>query len=238
MPGPTGPESMPRMDWDGGLRLVLEAEPVEGMGSVTPEEMALACAILKKRLEVMEMPYASAEVSGSSEIRVEIPGAAGGDEVRDLLAARGFIEFVDAGETPPQAGEYVRTELRGPYHAELLSADAGPPYPVVLSGDDLRRDGVTVMVDTVSSLDIQMDLTDEGKARLSDFTSANVGRNMALLADKRVLSSVRIIEAIRGGKVGIAGLGEADVRRILAYGKSGALPVYLRLVSEEVVRPR
>ena len=235
-PVPT-PEPTPSMENDGGLRLVLGAEPVDAAGSVTQAKMEEARDAVKKRLETMELPYASVTISGEGELTVDVPGASDTEQLKDFIVQRGLFELVDGGDTPLIGQSFITTELGAPRVTELPADPHATVYPVVLAGEDLVPEGTSVYTES-GLLVVQLTTTEEGKKKLAEYTSANIGSYMGAVLDKRVLLSPLNVEAITGGTIAIGGLPEQAARQIFLYVKSGALPVYLSVESEEAVRPR
>ena len=235
-PTPT-PNPTPSMDNDGGLRLILGAEPVDDSGSVTQAQMEEARDVVKKRLETMELPYASVTVSGEGELTVDVPGASDAEDVKEFLVRRGFIEFVDGGNESLPAQSFVTTELGGPRVTELPADPQAKVYPVVLTGSDFVPEVASVYSQS-GSLVVELNTTEEGRKKLADYTSANIGSYMGVVLDKRVLTSPLIMSEITGGTTAISGIADQEARQILLYVKSGALPVYLSVESEEVVEPQ
>jgi preprotein translocase subunit SecD len=78
-------------------------------------------------------------------------------------------------------------------------------------------------------------LKGQGSDAFGDFTSANVGKFMPILLDKRVISAPQIQAPIIGGSGVITGLSLQEARVLAQQLKYGALPVSLTLQSERKI---
>lgn len=218
----------------GGVQLVLEASGIPATGgsvrSVEAEQLEAARAIVQQRLEIIGIASASVEVTGSTGLLVSLPGIANTDEVKQILTRRGLIEFVDGSSNPLEPGVYIVTEAGGPFPEQLLAGPPGQALSVVLNNDDLLAGGVSAMTNGVS-YEVYLKLTGEGKQKLADFTRAQIGSYMPVALDKRVLFSPVIRDAITGDTVAIFGIGENELKSIVACLGSGVLPVNLAVAN-------
>jgi preprotein translocase subunit SecD len=78
-------------------------------------------------------------------------------------------------------------------------------------------------------------LKGDGPNKLAEHTSANVGKFMPIVLDKRVISSPQIEGAITGGQGVITGLTLEEARRLAIQLRSGALPLNLRLLESRKI---
>jgi preprotein translocase subunit SecD len=215
-------------------RLTFEASSLSGTGVVGQSQLESALEIVRKRLEVMELMSATAELSATSTLIVTIPATADDVEVSAILIQRGFIEFLDASSNPPATGVYLVTEPGGPNPDEKSVDTPGAIYPVVLTSDDLQIGGAEVSTRS-GMADLQLTTTDEGKIKLADYTHTHLDSSMPIVLDKYVLVSSVIRGEISGGVLGMAGLQEAEIKKVLASVNSGVLPVRLTLTGVGVV---
>ncbi len=111
-----------------------------------------------------------------------------------------------------------------------------PPHPVfttIVSGADLSD--VWLLDDPATGQPvIGFTLDAEASKRFSDYTSAHIGQPMAIVLDKRVLSSPTIASAI-GSEGIIAGVPAEDVRLLATQLQIGTLGVPLVLVEQRIV---
>jgi len=196
-------------------------------------------------------------VSGTDRILVQLPGVDDPERVRDLIGETAFLEFrLNAYPREGSSGvprEQILAHYGGelPDDVEILpvrpedddtgAATADEPFYLaverrsVISGSDLK--------DAMSSTGqfnepvVRFNLTPEGGRRFSEATGANVGRGLAIVLDRRVVSSPSI-----KSEIGDTGIIEgrftpqrvADLSLIL---KSGALPADITYLEERTVGP-
>jgi preprotein translocase subunit SecD len=228
------PASTPESQSPPLKRLIFEASPLSGKGVVGRSQLESASEIVRKRLEVMELMSATVAISSTSTLMVTIPTTADDAEVSAILIQRGLIEFLDASSNPPATGVYLVTELGGPNPDEKPVETSGAIYPVVLTSDDLPIGGA--QVSTRSGMaDLQLTTTDVGRTKLADYTRTHLDSSMPIVLDKHVLVSPVIRDEISGGVLALAGLQEAEIKKVLASVNSGVLPVRLTLTGVDVV---
>jgi len=115
-------------------------------------------------------------------------------------------------------------------------------YQTVMTGRDLKTAYVTIDQDPASDsyqkAIIAFELNREGATKFAAFTSANVGKYLAIIIDKRVISCPVINSPITEGRGIIQGKFTLDeARGLAAQLQYGALPIPFRIVSERVVDP-
>ena len=87
-----------------------------------------------------------------------------------------------------------------------------PAYHTVMTGAALKT---ATVQSSQGRIVVAFTLTDEGKKVFGDHTSANVGRVLAIVLDKKVISSPRIESAITGGEGVIQGASRPTKRTAL-----------------------
>ncbi len=109
-------------------------------------------------------------------------------------------------------------------------------YHTVMTGAAL--DTVAVQTSSVGQYEIAFTLKSSGTQVFSDYTSANVGKYLAIVLDKKVISVPVINSAITGGQGVIQGSFTADTANALAVQlRYGSLPVPVKVVESETVGP-
>lgn len=111
-----------------------------------------------------------------------------------------------------------------------------PTGQTVLTGKDLK-DSQAQMGQGNKPV-VALEFSDEGTAKFADLTTKNVGKPIAILLDKEMLTNPVVSEPIRGGKAVITGnrsMEEAQNLAILL--RSGALPVKVEIVENRTVGP-
>ncbi|MBM2849182.1 MAG: secD [Anaerolineales bacterium] len=120
--------------------------------------------------------------------------------------------------------------------ASPTTEPAGPVYHTVMTGVALR----TAIVGTqqTGEVVVNFELTDAGSRIFSDFTSQHVGEILAIVLDKKVISSPRIDSAITQGQGTITGSFTIESANQLAVQlRYGALPVPLKVGQSREIGP-
>lgn len=106
----------------------------------------------------------------------------------------------------------------------------------VMTGTDLKD--AQAQIDQSNQNLVAMEFTDEGGKKFAELTRQNIGKNIAILLDKQILTNPSVKEEISGGKAVITGsrtLEEAQRLAILL--RSGSLPVKVDIVETRTVGP-
>ncbi|MDP2402077.1 MAG: hypothetical protein Q8M66_08865, partial [Actinomycetota bacterium] len=216
------------LDLRGGLQILLEVNlPPE-----TPiEAQALQDArqILENRSNALGVSEVVFQVAGNRRILAEFPGLSDIEEVINILKQTGQLEFVDMGSSPLPDGKILVTDL-----GRLLPApteagnEAAPEEPqiwhTVMTGASLKSVGVSR--DELGAYIIQFELDEAGRAVFADFTTKNVGNFLAIVLDKRIISSPRIQSSITEGSGIITGNFTFESANALAVQlRYGSLPI-------------
>lgn len=107
---------------------------------------------------------------------------------------------------------------------------------VVLTGSDLK-DARGQMSEGTRAV-VSLEFNDEGAKKFADLTARNIGRQIAIALDGKVLTAPVVNEVITGGRAQITGnhtMEEAEQLAILL--RSGSLPVKLEVMENRTVGP-
>jgi hypothetical protein len=194
---------------DFAFRLTYQAMPVDGV-SPTLKEMFLVRKLIELRLQATGIAAPRVSVQGLDQLVVEAGPATILDEVRALAGAQGRLEFVPLGTTAMAPGQAIDLDQ----------------FPPLFSGDQVAR--ATIGADENGRRVVDLDLDDEGRLLLADYTDAHAGDHFAIVLDGTVVMAPIISGPIPGGsiQIGQAGSGgyplvEAEnLVTILRYGQS------------------
>lgn len=106
----------------------------------------------------------------------------------------------------------------------------------VLTGKDLKD--ARAQIDQSKRNLVALEFTDQGGKAFAELTAKNVGKRIAILLDKQILTNPTVEEPITGGKAVITGnrsLEEAE--RIAILLRSGSLPVKVDMIETRTVGP-
>lgn len=117
------------------------------------------------------------------------------------------------------------------------TAPSGPIWHTIMTGADLKTVSVTT-AGTIATYEVSFSLSSTGAKTFGDFTSAHVGQILAIVLDKKVISTPSINQAITDGKGVITGGFTQDSANALAVQlRSGSLPIPLKVVETNTVGP-
>ncbi len=251
------------LDLRGGTQALLEVD-LPATTAVTSQQMADARQILEGRINGLGVTEAVVQVAGERRMVVEIPGLTNPDEVITIIKETGLLEFVDLGSTPLPVGTTIVTDFNSgglssptPTATAAVTSTAEPtpgpgtptagptasPTPVtiyhtVLTGDQLSS--VNVSTSTVGAYVINFTLKagPKGADLFATYTRDNVGKILAIVLDKKVISAPSINGEIPNGSGQITGTFTYDEANNLAIQmRYGSLPVPLKVVQSQVIGP-
>jgi len=227
------------LDLQGGLQVLLEADlPAET--DISAESMEVARRVIENRTNALGVEENVVQVAGDRRIVGEFPGLEDTEGVIDTIQQTGLLEFVDVGDTPMPAGTVIKTDygFSADASAEKAAPDAETPviYHTVMTGGTLKDVGVSQ--DQAGQYQIAFALTNEGSKVFGKHTSENVGKYLAIVLDKEVISAPRIQSAITGGSGVITGQFDYESANNLAVQlRYGSLPVPLKIVESRIIGP-
>lgn len=106
----------------------------------------------------------------------------------------------------------------------------------VLTGKDLKDSKASA--DQSGQPVVTLQFNEEGAKKFADLTARNVGRQIAILLDGKVLTAPRVSEPITGGNAQITGSKNAqDAEHLAILLRSGSLPVKLEVAENRTVGP-
>lgn len=237
------------LDLRGGIQVLLK--PTSG-SEVTTQNLSDASKILENRSNALGVSEQVFQVIGSQYILGEFPGKTNTDQVVSILKQTGLLEFIDAGDTYLEPGTVVVTDVStgtsqeptaeptaaaGTEATPSATATETKVFHTVMTGADLKSVSVTTS-STDNTPVIAFTLTDEGAQVFKDFTTANVGKYLAIVLDKKVVSTPVIQSAITDGQGIIQGKYTVDSANELATVlRFGSLPVSLEVASSTLIGP-
>ena len=225
------------LDLRGGMQVILEGQG--DADRVNRDTMEVAQNIVSDRVNELGVAEAVVQVQGDSRLVVELPGVDDPAQALATMQNTGFLEFVDTGEEflPPDT---VISTTYG-LSAEQIAAITGTPvYRTVLTGDELLSGEIGVQADHVTGRpNVVLAFNAEGTRKFADWTTANVGRPLTIVLDKKVISAPVVRQPITTGRAAIEGdnIDRAEARRIALLLKYGALPIPLVVVENRTVGP-
>src|SRR6201996_3397661 len=183
---------------------------------------------------------------GTNQILVELPGVDDLSRVRDIIqsTARLEIHLVVGGPFPTEQAAAQSVGGTVPPEDVVMAYGGTEPdlqgqYFVLqripqVAGDDFRD--AQPSVDENGRPDATFILSRNAGDRFYQFTSANIGKSLAVVLDNRVQEAANIQQAIRDqGR--ITGLGKEKAQNLSLMLRTGALPASIHYLQESVVGP-
>lgn len=223
----------------------------------TIRQLAVTQALQTIRNRVDEFGVGEQLISEAPNHRivVQLPGVDDPERVRQLIKNTAFLEFRltilpreggEGFETPEQARAQLGPEL--PPNAEILPRDVrddqgrllGQRYYVVerqpvVTGRELKnaRPSLGEMREPV----VTFALTAAGAERFGRATGANIGRGLAIVLDRKVVSAPVINARITDSGVIEGGFTQREAEDLATVLRSGALPAGITFLEERTVGP-
>jgi preprotein translocase subunit SecD len=143
--------------------------------------------------------------------------------------------------TAPVTGTQAVTSTNTITSTNTLTATqatpSGPIFHTIMTGAALSNVGVQVNP-TSGQYEVSFELKSDAAKTFADFTSAHVGKVLAIVLDKKVISAPTINSAITDGKGVIQGNFTSQSANDLAVQlRYGSLPIPLKVVTSQTVGP-
>jgi preprotein translocase subunit SecD len=236
-------------DWDysfSGDRANLTLKPLV-VQQLRDQSVSQAKETIDNRINGLGVAEPLIQRQGSDKIVVELPGVDNPDRVKDLIKVTAVLEWklVKAGPAADEATLLQATNGVVPEDAEILRGDPkrgqGGFYLVnkvaVVTGKDLRT--IRRTQDEWNNAAVSFTLNSDGGARFEQVTGDNIGKQIAIILDKKVQSAPGIEDKISRAQGGIIRgrftPQEADDLVIIL--KAGALPAGIKYLEERTIGP-
>ncbi|MBW8619034.1 MAG: protein translocase subunit SecD, partial [Hyphomicrobiales bacterium] len=180
-----------------------------------------AIEVLRRRVDALGTTEPNIQREGIDRILVEVPGLQDPRKLKDILGTTAQLEFRLLAETGAAAGD-VET---------LPNQDGGGSVAVekrvIVQGEDLI-DAQPAFDSRTREPIVNFRFNVRGAQRFGQATTDNVGRALAIVLDKKVISAPRIQTPITGGSGQISGRFSVEAANNLSILlRAGALPAPL-----------
>lgn len=230
------------LDLVGGVQAVLEAD-LPADATLEPGSMGAAVGVVDNRVNGLGLTEAVVQQAGERRIVVELPGEKDPERALSTIQQTGLLEFVDMSNlTQEEAIGLVDSTIKtdfglGPNEIITGTGEISPTFKSVMTGTDLKT--VTVQTNPqTGEYEVAFELTSDGAKKFSEFTSAHIGDILAIVIDKRVISTPSIRNAITDGRGIISGNFNSESANSLAVQlRYGSLPIPLKVIEVRTVGP-
>ena len=246
---------MPAMTVEGeGNRLVVRIPETE-LTSIAGSAIEQNIATLRNRVNELGVAEPIIQRQGDDRIVVQLPGVQDTAAAKRMIGATATLDYraviegnaadaVASGRVPPEAKVFYRRDGR----PELLSKR------VIVTGDQMVA--ATTTVDQNGQPAVSVTLNNVGGDRMFDFTSANVGKPMAVVYTERIpqvtevngeevrsfrvkeeVISVANIQGVFGKQFQTTGLEKTEAEDLAKLLRAGSLAAPMDFVEERIVGP-
>jgi len=218
------------LDIRGGLSVILTAQPRPGQ-SLTSDDMDRAELIVRNRVDKLGASETSIQRQGSDSILVQMPGIKNAEEALAVIGSTGQLEFVDVASITDTS-----TKAAVQNNEDNVELKEGT-YTPFMTGEVVKSAAVG-QDQTTGKVEVNVTMNQAGSDKWREYTTANVGKQVAVVLDGVVQSAPVVQEPITGGQTSISGNFTAESAKALkTVLETGALPVTLEPVDTRVVGP-
>ncbi len=176
---------------------------------LTDEKMERAVATIRERVDSLGVAEPTINRQGDKRIEVQLP------EIQDPQRA---IEII---------GQTAKLEFRD---------ESGN---VIINGADINKANAEMSGQVAQSYVVAFELKSEGANKFKSGTENNIGKQIGIYLDNKLISNPRVSVVIPDGKAEITGLGSREEALDLAtLIRAGALPVELEVLQQSLVGPQ
>ncbi|MEW6655352.1 MAG: protein translocase subunit SecD [Aquificota bacterium] len=192
--------------------------------------------VLRKRIDELGVVQPVITRIGSDRILVELPGVLDIKKAKSIVGRTALLELKLVVDSGPK--EALQEKLTRDY--ELLPDQKGVEWFLVekvpvITGADLKTAYVTT--DEFGMPAVGFELTDKGSQAFSEATEKNIGRRLAIVLDKRVISAPVIRSKISDRGQISGNFTPEEAKELAIVLRAGALPTKVEFLQETVVGP-
>jgi preprotein translocase subunit SecD len=236
------------LDLQGGTRLVLEGQATKKV-PLSDDAMAGAVAVIRNRIDALGVAEPIIQRKGKDQIVVELPGVKDPDRAISIIGDTALLEFVEAEWAPADESRLTPKKVKEFYGADayldkvkimrdnvVVSEKPIILKKTILSGGLLK--GAWPGVDEYGNPVVDIEFNPEGTKIFANATSRSVGKPIAILLDKKIISAPTVREPIPSGKAQISGnFTIEEVQDLVIKLKAGALPIPVKPIETRIVGP-
>ncbi len=224
------------LDLKGGMHVLLRADISAIPAAKVPDALSAAVEKIRNRIDAFGVKETSIQVQGNNSILVQVPGIVDRSMVNQLKQV-GKLEFLIVESDPEKIAQAINGDVPDGFKLQQYNNS-----PILLNtspslvGSDLAESFIGF--DSYQMSEVRLKLTSEGSKKFADVTENNVGKQLAIVLDNKVMSAPTIREPILSGQAQISGDFSMDeVRLLVSVLNSGALPIPLIVEEERSVGP-
>jgi len=221
------------LDLRGGLQFVLQAYcPQDKPNCDVQGQMGQVLDNVNRRVNRgLGLNDASVRRLGTDRVLVELPGITDDKEAADLLGKTGQMYIIDTGSQQIPAGTDVSSYL-------CTDKCQTGQFKIVFTGAQLDGNYVSAGLDPQTNQPVvNFQFAGQYKADFGNYTRDHVGQFLTIVLDNQVIESATIKSEIDGQGQISGNMTIADAQNLASLLKYGALPLPLRIDSEQQLAP-
>lgn len=218
------------LDIQGGVSVVLTAKETT-QTAVTPDVMDRAVLIVEQRVNKLGASETSIQRQGNDSMLVQLPGVKNAQQALKVLGSTGQLEFVDVQSVTDSAT--VAAIVNGEQKVQLKPGT----YVPLMTGEVITNATVGTN-STTGKITVNVTMNAKGREAWGAYTTASVGKQVAIVLDGTVQSAPTVNEPITDGRTEISGsFTPEEAKNLKTVLDTGALPVSLEYSDSRVVGP-
>jgi protein-export membrane protein SecD len=202
-----------------------------GVNEKVRKSIDQAIEVLRRRVDALGTTEPNIQRQGTDRILVQVPGLQDPRRLKEILGTTAQLEFRFVAEPGAAPGdiEQLPAQDEGTLNVEKRIIVQGEDLIDAQPGFDQQRGGEPI---------VNFKFNVRGGQRFAQATQEGVGRALAIVLDRKVISAPRIQMPILGGQGQISGRFTVEQANNLAVLlRAGALPAPLTIVEERTVGP-
>ncbi|MGM0381344.1 MAG: protein translocase subunit SecD [bacterium] len=227
------------LDLQGGMYLVYRVDEDRLPPDLSESEAARqALEIINRRVDQFGVREPDIQLTGRNRIIVALPGISDPGRAKEVIGRMALLEFKLLGEEinteEVEAGLYPEYEILP--HAEEDRGEVVVTAEAELTGKHLEN--ARFQFDQNGQPAVGFSFDSEGAQLFGEITQQNVGRQLAIVLDDKVISAPNIQTAIHGGEGIITGrFTDQEARDLALMLRAGALPAPLEEIEHRTIGP-
>lgn len=224
------------LDLKGGMYVLLHADTSSLPKDKESDAISGAIEKIRNRIDAYGVKETSIQIQGDKSILIQVPGVVDRSMI-DQLKEVGKLEFKLVEEDKEKNDAALKGEVAQGYQLkDLRGRQILLEQTCALTGADLESSYVGF--DSLNTPSVKLSFTPDGGKKFAKVTESNVGKQLAIILDDKVMSAPQIQTPILNGQAEITGDFSLEEARLLtSVLNSGALPVPLIVEEERTVGP-
>ncbi len=232
------------LDLQGGSHLVYEADLSQIGEKEKADSMSGLRDVIERRVNLLGVSEPVVQIQNERLI-IELAGIKDVNEAIKMIGQTPYLEFKE--QRPEEETQKIIAKQKEVEGKNLEELQKLPDWQLALEDPYFQATSLTGKYLKKAELGfdqtnpkpmVLLQFNDEGAKIFEELTSKNIGKQLAIYIDQAPISAPTVQEAISGGKAQITGNFTMNTARDLVRNlNAGALPVPIKLISQQTVGP-